>query len=442
MKRAMMAVMLGAIGSAGEVCVAQEHAHWLPHRIAAEVSQAIAAEDGGLSVFRSDVREDGAWGLALISEVRVEGDAVNLYQAYLGDRGRYFYPASTVKLFAALAAYEQINDLAGMYADGPAVMGPFARMTRLDERTPLRIHPLFEGEALREITVAGEVHKVFVVSDNPAFNSLYDFLGQDDLNRRIRQWGAGRTQIVHRLSVARTADENRRAPRVDLGLEPGAPQLGQRMATAVHVTQPNTTLFRLGDGFVRDGEIVREPLDFSDKNYTSLHDLQMVLARLVRPDVTHSTCCPSITSGSVFGGGDTGPLPGRPLRLTDAQRDHLLASATMLPRESESPRYDPAEFPDDHVKFLLPGLLRVRPLEEWRVVNKIGLAYGFVTENAYIEHRPTGHAVFVAAVIHRNPNGIYNDNQYDYETSLSEMAVLGEVIGRALAARPTDSEPE
>jgi hypothetical protein len=129
---------------------------------------------------------------------------------------------------------------------------------------------------------------------------------------------------------------------------------------------------------------------------------------------------------------------GRPLGLTDVQREQLIASATMLPRESESPKYDPAAYPDDHVKFLLPGLLRVRPLEEWRIVNKIGLAYGFVTENAYVEHRPTGRAVFVAAVIHRNPNGIYNDSQYDYETSLAEMATLGEVVGRALVGEASD----
>jgi hypothetical protein len=148
----------------------------------------------------------------------------------------------------------------------------------------------------------------------------------------------------------------------------------------------------------------------------------------------------------MFASMKTAPLPGRPLDITDAQRQQLIASATMFPRESESPEYDPAEFPDDHVKFLLPGLLRVRPLEEWRIVNKIGLAYGFVTENAYVEHRPTGRAVFVAAVIHRNPNGIYNDNQYDYETTLAEMATLGEVVGRALVGegpgeKPTSENP-
>lgn len=431
-----MAIGAGAMGS---VALAQdERASADPYSVAIEVSKAVDATESKLSVFRPGVREDGSWGLALISEVSSQADGSILHQAFLGELGRYFYPASTVKLYAALAAYEQINELALVHPDA-----------NLSETTPLRIYPMggegfprdfdpthikTQGRSIEPgpLTLAREAHKIFVVSDNPAFNTLYDFVGQDDLNSRVRQWGAQATQIVHRLAIARTADENRRAPRVDLGFGPGAPQIGERTATMPHAIQPQTTGFLLGRGFLRNGTLVEEPFDFSDKNFTTLLDLQTVLARLVRPDITHSECCPTIRNGGMFASKKTAPLPGRPLDLTDAQRAQLIASATMLPRESESPRYDPEKYPDDHVKFLLPGLLRVRPLEEWRIVNKIGLAYGFVTENAYVEHRPTGRAVFVAAVIHRNPNGIYNDNQYDYETTLSEMAALGEVVGRAL----------
>lgn len=443
----MWAVMAIGAGVMGSVALAQdERVPADPYQVAIEVSKAVDATDSKLSVFRPGVREDDSWGLALISEVSSEPDGTILHQAFLGERGRYFYPASTVKLYAALAAYEQINGYTRMYDDGPVRMSPFAPMTKLEASTVLRIHPLFEDESVREIVIPYEAHKIFVVSDNPAFNALYDFVGQDDLNRRIRQWGGHATQIVHRLSIARTADENRRAPRVDLGFRPGAPQIGERTATMPHRRQPDRGFFRLGTGFMRAGELVREPFDFSDKNFTTLSDLQLVLARLVRPDVAFSECCPTIHDGGMFASMKTAPLPGRPLDITDAQRQQLIASATMFPRESESPEYDPAEFPDDHVKFLLPGLLRVRPLEEWRIVNKIGLAYGFVTENAYVEHRPTGRAVFVAAVIHRNPNGIYNDNQYDYETTLAEMATLGEVVGRALVGegpgeKPTSENP-
>ncbi|MCC5823583.1 MAG: class A beta-lactamase-related serine hydrolase [Phycisphaerales bacterium] len=438
MKRAMWAVMAmaGVCGAAS----ADDGPAWKDtYRVGVAVSRAI--ERGDLGVFTRDGREDRSWGLALISGVASEGDAVILHQAYFGQHGRYFYPASTIKLYAALAAYEQINALARMHPDA-----------ELTERTALRFHPLAEGAAVREtdptrerstyvfgeppITIEHEAHKVFVVSDNPAFNTLYDFVGQRDLNHRIRAWGAQSTMVTHWLAVARTEEENRRTPRIDLGLRPGSPQVGERYSTLPHVG-PDRILMSdetmlLGTGFMRDGELVREPFDFSTKNFTTLRDLQLALVRLVRPDVTHWECCPTMTQGSIFASSKLGPLPGRPLDLTGTQREQLIASATMYPRASESPRYDPAEYPDDRVKFLLPGLIKVRPLEEWRVVNKIGLAYGFVTENAYVEHRPTGNAVFVAAVIHRNPNGIYNDNQYDYGTTLSEMAALGEVVGRAL----------
>lgn len=376
----------------------------------------------------------------------------------------YFYPASTIKLYAALAAYEMVNELARTHPDAD-----------LSPDTPLRIYPL-DGEVLPRdmdpthskvdgrgiepgpLTVAREAHKIFVVSDNPAFNNLYDFVGPQDLNDRMKAWGATRSWISHRLAIARTPGENKRAPRVDVGRNPVVVTLPVReMAEPPGPAGlgPGARLpvmfLKAGRGYLQDGKQIDEPFSFEGKNFSTLADLQHILCRLVRPDIAQSADCHGMVGPANSGGikppatagGQTPdlklgernplrPLPGRPLDLTDAQRQQLIASATMLPRESESPRYDPAEFPDDHVKFLLPGLLRVRPLEEWRIVNKIGLAYGFVTENAYVEHRPTGRAVFVAAVIHRNPNGIYNDNQYDYETTLAEMAALGEVVGRAL----------
>lgn len=405
----------------------------LTARVHAAIREAVAG--GRLAVFAPGEHQGDAWGSLCLGGVSVSGGGERtLSQTAAFHRQRYFYPASTVKLYAAIAAYEQMNALAEMHPEAG-----------LSERTALRFHPLFGDDTVREtdparerstvpfgeppITIEHEAHKVFVVSDNPAFNTLYDFVGQRDLYHRIRAWGAGSTMITHRLAVARTESENRRAPRIDLGLTPGDPQIGERYSTLPHpgpdrLLMPDESML-LGTGYVRSGETVREPFDFSTKNFTTLSDLQLVLVRLLFPDIAERSV------GSADGVW-TGPLPGRPLDLTDDQREQLIASATMYPRQSESPKYDPAEYPDDHVKFLLPGLLKVRPLQEWRVVNKIGLAYGFVTENAYVEHRPTGNAVFVAAVIHRNPNGIYNDNQYDYETTLSEMATLGEVVGRAL----------
>lgn len=459
MKRVICGVMAMA-GMGGEVVASDG-----PCAVTLAVAQAI--DHGPLGVFgfgpETGPGAHNTWGMVSIGAVAEADGRPVLTTWQYGDNQWYYYPASTVKLYAALAAYEKINELARDNPDAD-----------LSEHTPLRIHSLDGDQFPRDfdsthnwskgrgiesgpLTAAREAHKVFVVSDNPAFNNLYDLIGPEDLNYRMQAWGATNSWVSHRLAIARTPDENRRAPRVDFGLNPALVTLPARAMDepagpgllGPDATTPSVFL-QAGRGFLQGGELIHGPFGFKGKNFTTLFDLQLVLCRLVRPDITHSAFCggmfapgnnglraPASASGQTAAAavGDRNPLcelPGRPLDLTDSQREQLIASATIYPRESESPKYDPAEYPDEHVKFLLPGLLKVRPIEEWRVVNKIGLAYGFVTENAYVEHRPTGRAVFVAAVIHRNPNGIYNDNQYDYETTLAEMATLGEVVGRAL----------
>ena len=87
-----------------------------------------------------------------------------------------------------------------------------------------------------------------------------------------------------------------------------------------------------------DGERVEGPMDFSTKNYVPLAELQRGLCKVVRPDVD-------------CGGGE-------PFAIGDADRALLFEAMKLFPRQSKNPVYDPGEYPDDYVKFLLPGLRR------------------------------------------------------------------------------------
>ncbi len=138
--------------------------------------------------------------------------------------------------------------------------------------------------------------------------------------------------------------------------------------------------------------------------------LQRGLCMVVRPDV------------------DCG---GPGFALTDEDRALLLEAMSQLPRESANPAYDPAEYPDDYGKFLLPGLERVVEKDRLRISNKIGQAYGFTTENAWVVDRDTGRGFFLAATLYTNADGVLNDDNYEYETvALPFMADLGEAAGR------------
>lgn len=319
----------------------------------------------------------------------------------------YFYPASAVKLFAAVAAFERLAELRG--ETGLAI----------DAATPLVLHPLFAGEMLVDsdpsnlaggrVTVGHEIRKLFLVSDNEAFNRLYELVGQDRLAAALAAAGLGEARIVHRLSEARTPEENRRAPRIDLVGEDFRHTLPERRAAPLP-PPPDMPGLQVGRAHLA-GEIrIDEPLDFAAKNRISLADLQRGLCMVVRPDA------------------DCGG-PGFALGAED--RAFLLAAMSEYAAESKNPVYAAADHPDDEVKFLLPGLARVVPKERLRVYNKIGQAYGFTTENAWVVDTQSGRGFFLAATLYTNEDGVLNDDQYEYaEVARPFLAALGEAAAR------------
>ena len=64
-----------------------------------------------------------------------------------------------------------------------------------------------------------------------------------------------------------------------------------------------------------------------------------------------------------------------------------------------------------------------------RLFNKVGLAYGYVTDNAYVVDFEHGVEFLLTAVVLVNENGIFNDGIYEYdEVGLPFLAELGRVI--------------
>ena len=165
-------------------------------------------------------------------------------------------------------------------------------------------------------------------------------------------------------------------------------------------------------------EPVEGAMSFRLKNRSSLSDLQNVLLALAKPDVI-------------------APEEGARFDLPEAWRAEVLRAMTELPRESQNPKYDEAEFPDHYVKFLLPGVRHVFPGDRIRITNKIGRAYGFSIENAVVEDTETGAWFAVAVSLYTNPNGVLNDDTYGYEEIADPFFEdLGEVLVRRFFGSP------
>ncbi len=118
------------------------------------------------------------------------------------DSNRYFYPASTVKLPLVLLSLEKLNQL---------------NIRGLDKYTPMFHDSVYSGQlsATKDSTsemglpsIAHYAKKILVVSDNDAFNRLYEFVGQEQTNKILNDKGYS-MRILHRLERPLTPDQNR-----------------------------------------------------------------------------------------------------------------------------------------------------------------------------------------------------------------------------------------
>ncbi|MBL9002573.1 MAG: serine hydrolase [Phycisphaerae bacterium] len=344
----------------------------------------------------------------LMAEVRAgTGTAPTLTRSGYRVDAEYFYPASTIKLCAAVAAMQLLEDMRRAGAE-----------VGLD--TPMRIMPLLPGESVQErdetnpprfdITPGHEIRALCLVSDNRAFNRLYDLVGHDELNRRMHDAGLSSVIINHRLSDPRAIPDQRATPAVELLTAGGVIEVPARRSETIRRTAGVPGL-NVGRGFLKNGAVIEEGTDFSGRNRTSLRDLQDLLIMTARPDINLGQAAK--------------------IALCESDREFLLRAMSQYPGDSQNPRYPRETHPDGFAKLFLPGLLRVIPIERIRITNKVGQAYGFTTENAYIEDLGTGRSFFLTATIYTNADGVLNDNKYEYDT-LAEpfMADLAEAVAR------------
>jgi hypothetical protein len=78
------------------------------------------------------------------------------------------------------------------------------------------------------------------------------------------------------------------------------------------------------------------------------------------------------------------------------------------------PVFDTSHYYDSYVKFFIFGDSHRSIPEYIRIYNKVGWAYGFLTEVAYIVDTLHDVEFLLAGTIEVNLNQIYNDNQYEF----------------------------
>ena len=328
------------------------------------------------------------------------GDPVFIDHYFNVSDTSYFYPASTVKLPVAILALQKLNELGIAGLDKKSTMITEASYNGQNENYNDPTAP--DGRP----TIEHYIKKILLVSDNDAFNRLYEFLGQEYINNTLHKMGYEDVQIVHRLDVSLTEDENRHTNPVRFFATSGKLVYEKALKKSDLVYANRNT--KMGKGFYRSGELINEPFDFSQKNRMSLKTLHNIVRSVMFP-------------GSV--------AKKQQFKLNDDDLDLLRRYMSMMPTESDVPVYHSDQYWDSYVKFLYYGKQKNITKPGIRIFNKVGNAYGFLTDAIYFADFENNVEFLLSATIHCNSDGIYNDNKYDYDNvGYPFMMELGRVI--------------
>ncbi len=316
------------------------------------------------------------------TQINRTGDSIHFVDYdFQVDDDNYFYPASTVKFPVAVMALERLNET-----------DTLTRETRY----------YVEGDSI-ETTFAKDVSQIFAVSDNLANNRLVEFLGQDAINKGLEEKGLSPVRIAHRLGYH--TDELTTKPLIiylnDSTTTPTEPSLNSApfplKLNAIHK----------GIGYYEDDEQINEPFNFSLKNYYPVSTQHKLLKRVIFPE--------KFSTNERF-------------NLSKNQHDFLLNAMHTLPRKVG---YDPDNYYDGYCKFFMYGDTKKTIPDHIKIYNKVGFAYGTLTDCAYIKDEKNNVDFLITATILVNKDGIFNDNVYEYDAvGIPFLAELGREIHR------------
>ncbi len=326
----------------------------------------------------------------------------------------YFYPASTVKMPIALLALEKLNELniKGLNKTTTMITDSSAKLQDYVYTQP--------NAADSRPTIENYIKQIFLVSDNDAYNRLYEFLGQEYIQKKLTQKGYSNAIIRHRLQISRTLEQNALTNAIKFYDTSGKIIYEQPM-------QKSNAGFpfldaKLGKGYMSKGKLVNEPFSFDTKNRVYLKDLHHILQSVLFPEKFDKN---------------------QRFNLTNDDYQFVRKYMSMFPGESDSPNYAPTNYWDAYCKFLYYGSEKGSKNTSFRIFNKVGDAYGFLIDVTYVADLANNVEFMLSAVISCNQDGIYNDDLYDYETiGYPFLKNIGQAVYQYELTRKRKQKPE
>lgn len=305
----------------------------------------------------------------------------------------YFNPASTVKLPTAIIALKQLE---AQGTTGVGVHTPLQFIALPEYCSPGRTR-LYPGGP-EPLTLNNLLALALTVSDDDAYNALYDFSGRTLLHEELKRMGFPGVRLLQKFDPACSPENCRHAPEIQFKDSSGAIlyTLPRRSDTLVR-QWPEGVDARVGKGFrTNEGKMLNGPRDFSGSNWFPLSDLHRLMGMVFFPEAFPET---------------------QRFNLSLSSDSLLRARLRQLPAQAGISKLARPPYHSAWTQYFFcgnkPGAV---PPDTLEVYNIVGQAYGFLSECAWIYNPKTGKGMVLTAGLYVNEDGILNDGRYDYET--------------------------
>ena len=318
------------------------------------------------------------------------------------DKNYYYYPASTVKLPIAILAIQKINYLIDKGFE-ISINTPFII---IDLKKDLMIFEKDSKNQNEVFSVANCIKKIFLYSDNDCYNYLFDFLGRDEINYQLEKKGLNNTRIYHKF--LNNSDNVNSSEFLFIS---NGDTIYKQNSIKSNLNKSNTNLKSVlkGKKFLLEGKLVNSPFDFSFKNQISITDLNNILKRIIFPE--------NFKKEERFD-----------LLESDYNFLKYWMSRTSI-EDNKSTIVNRDKYWDSYSKFFIYGDKKGEMNDNIRISNKVGMAYGTLTDVAYVRDKINNIEFMLTATILVNDNHTFNDDIYEYESKgIPFLSALGRQV--------------
>ena len=297
----------------------------------------------------------------------------------------YFYPASIVKLPASIFAAEKVRTLQkyGVEMETDVLIdSSFQCQSRLYRDT-------YTNDTTASI--AEFIEKALVVSDNPSYSRLFEFVGPEYFAQRFSEMNMPHAIIRHRFTSCDSTANRHTNPFHFIGAEGDTLYSQPEAYFSGTYPKPNVSML-VGKSNKVNGKVVKKPKSFEKSNMLPLSDVHALLMELIYPE--------------------SQPFE---FHLSEEQRAYLRSMLTISPRQSANQKIAlNKDFHDNYTNYFFFGQENKTRQSNLEVCNIVGLAYGFMTDVCYVKDPNTGTEFFLSATLYLNESNSFGSGNYEY----------------------------